>query len=39
MGFTLIPEERIIPSPYARADVFMELVLEDEPGGTVLTAV
>jgi GNAT superfamily N-acetyltransferase len=29
LGFTVIPEERLTPSPYARADVFMELVLTD----------
>jgi GNAT superfamily N-acetyltransferase len=29
LGFRHIPEERLAPSPYARADVFMELVLPD----------
>lgn len=28
VGFTHVPAERIGPMPYARADVFMELVLE-----------
>lgn len=26
-GFTHVPEERLVPSPYARADVFMEMWL------------
>ena len=27
IGFTPLPPDRIVPSPYARADVFMELIL------------
>jgi len=27
LGFSLIPQDRLTPSPYARADVFMELVM------------
>lgn len=30
MGFRPVPEERLIPSPYRRADVFMELWLEPQ---------
>ena len=26
MGFKHIPQNRIVPSPYARADVYMELI-------------
>ena len=29
VGFRHLPPERIIPSPYARADVYMELSLEE----------
>ena len=29
MGFRHLPPERIVPSPYARADVYMELYLEE----------
>jgi putative acetyltransferase len=28
VGFRHLPQERVTPSPYARADVFMELLLE-----------
>ena len=28
LGFRHIPPERVVPSPYARADVYMELILE-----------
>ena len=28
VGFRNLPQERVTPSPYARADVFMEMVLE-----------
>jgi putative acetyltransferase len=28
IGFRNLPQERVTPSPYARADVFMEMVLE-----------
>lgn len=31
LGFSHIPEERLTPSPYARADAFMELCLPDGP--------
>jgi GNAT superfamily N-acetyltransferase len=29
MGFRHLPPERIVPSPYARADVYMELYLDE----------
>jgi GNAT superfamily N-acetyltransferase len=29
VGFRHVPAERIVPSPYARADVYMELYLAD----------
>jgi GNAT superfamily N-acetyltransferase len=29
MGFRHLPSERIVPSPYARADVYMELYLDE----------
>jgi len=30
VGFTAVPEERVVPSPYARADVFMEIWLRED---------
>lgn len=29
LGFRHIPQERVVPSPYARADVYMELYLDE----------
>ena len=31
VGFHHLPPEKVTPSPYARADVFMEMLLEDNP--------
>ncbi len=31
VGFRHLPPEKIVASPYARADVFMEMLLEEEP--------
>lgn len=31
LGFRHLPPQRVVPSPYARADVFMELELSPVP--------